>query len=363
MIRLIRPGLGSAARVAASLTPFKRGLNHKKQFYRLLSQTTARLDTKLPETTDTGKDLSSNDLSSRIPKFPFHKDVAPSLIPKSDSPRVSEKLSFRQLMEMLRTSTTPELLYMAESHRLYFLACFALAFVAAYNLFDMLTWVLPTAYKAYVEDMEEQKLERMQNLSTLLSRFGLVGTMSVIYLFTALFFVTFPSRLVRRIELDSPTRIVKLVTHPFMPGKPSPVISVPLKDLYIGARAKVWTGDGFYGAASKSSFFFFLWEKNKRLPWIVDRNGWFWGDARVYDVLFGKEPIAIAERGLSYDDGLKKQMLEAEKKKAELRRELGPAWRFKKSGILMQEDLKSFSERSKQAVLKIVKKDAQKRLK
>lgn len=314
-----------------------------------------RLDAKLPESTDQGKDLNSNDLSSRIPKFPFHKDLAPSLIPKPDSPRVNENFSFRQLMEVLRTQTKPELLYMAESHRLYFIACFAMAFVAAYNLFDMLTWLLPTAYEAYKEDMEDHELEGMENLKTLFKRFGLVAVMSGVYLFTSIFFTTFPSRLVRRIELDAPTRMVKLVTHPLIPGRPSPVINVPLSELYIAPKSKVWTGDGFYGATSKASFFFFLWEKNRKLPWVVDRSGYFWGDARVYDVLFGKEPIAIAERGLTYDDGLKKQMLEADKRRAELRRELGPAWQFKAQGQLMMEDLHKFSEKGRQAVLKSAK--------
>jgi len=339
--------IGWVPRFAPRLAPFAQ----PKLSVRFLSASPLRLDTRLPESSDPHRDLQSNDLSARLPKFPLHKDVAPSLIPKADSPRVNDHFSFRQLMETLRTQKTPELLYMAESHRLYFLACFALAFVAAYNLFDLLTLALPAAYSAYREDMEDSGREPMENLATVVKRFGLVAAMSAAYLFTSLFFVVFPSRLVRRIELDAPARMVKLVTHPVIPGQASPVISVPLKDLYIAQRAKVWTGDGFYGATSRSSFFFFLWESGRKLPWVVDRNGWFWGDARVYDVLFGKEPIAIAERGLSYDDGLKRQMLDAEKKRSELRRELGPAWQFKASTKLMLDDAHKFSEASKRAVL------------
>lgn len=310
-----------------------------------------RWNTQLPDSTDKSKDLLSNELQNRIPKFPLHKDLAPTLIPKSDTPRVGPNMSFKQLVERLANSKTPELIYMAESHRLYFIACFALAFIGAYNLFDMLDQAVPVIIKSFQEnDLDGQPIE---NLAQLIRRFGIVGLMCTAYLVTGLFFATFPSRLVRRIEFVPHDKgsLIRLVTHPWIPGRPSPVITVPARDLSIGNRSKVWTGEGFYGAASKSSFFFFLWEKDRRLPWVVDRSGWFWGDARVYDVLFGKEPIAVAELGLSYDDMLGREALAAEKKKAELRRELGPAWRFKASNQLMKEDVMNIGKRGKAAVM------------
>lgn len=316
--------------------------------------TLIRTSTRLPESSD-GDDLRANDLRSRIPKFPFHKDIAPTLIPKADTPRVGPNMTFAQLMRRLKESQGPELIYMAESHRLYFIACFALAFIAAYNLFDVLEMGVPLMIKSYQEnDLEGTAME---NLGQLVKRFGMVFVFAACYLTTGLVFATIPTRLVRRIEyIPGPTEFLKLVTHPLIPGRPSPVISVPLSDLSIASRTKVWSGDGFYGTASKSSFFFFVWEKGRRLPWIVDRNGWFWGDGRVYDVLLGKEPVALAEKGISYDDMLRQRMLKAEQKKAELRRELGPAWRVKAMGQLMKEDIDKYSAAGRKAVLGTLKK-------
>lgn len=314
-------------------------------------------DTRLPESVDKD-DLRRNDLSSRIPKFPFHKDLEPKLMPKADTPRVSKSLTFAELVRRLEESKGPEIVYMAESHRLYFIVCFAFTFISAYNLFDMIDTVFPLA----IQSFENNDLQGtpMENFGQLVRRFGLMGLLCAVYLGTGLFFAGFPSRLVRRIEYVPGTpQLVRLVTHPWIPGRPSPVVTIPLNRLSIGKRSKVWTGEGFYGAASKTSFFFFIWEKDHRIPWVVDRSGWFWGDARVYDVLFGKEPVALAEKGMSYDDMLRRQAELAEQKKAELRRQLGPAWQLKAMGKLMAEDIKKFNSASRRAVfaLRNLKKD------
>lgn len=313
-----------------------------------------RFNSKLPQSTDPDSDLQSNDLKARLPKFSLHKDAAPTLLPKPDTPRVGPNMTFPQLMERFRHFQGPELLYMAESHRLYFMACFALAFICSYNVFDLGDQVVPLMIKSYEEnDLEGTPIE---NLGQLVKRFGLVGLMCGVYLVAGLIFATIPSRLVRRIEYVPGVEVIKMVTHPLIPGRASPVVSVPMANLSIGKRTKIWTGEGFYGTTSKSSFFFFVWEKGRRLPWIVDRSGWFWGDGRVYDVILGKEPVLLAEKGISYDDALRHQMAVAEKKKAELRRELGPAWRYKAMGQLMKEDVQKFSAKGKSAVLGTLKK-------
>lgn len=313
-----------------------------------------RFNSRLPQSTDPNNDLQSNDIKSRLPKFSLHKDVAPTLLPKPDTPRVGPGMTFPQLMDRFRHFQGPELLYMAESHRLYFMACFALAFITAYNMFDLVDQVVPVMIKSYDDnDLEGTPIE---NLGQLVKRFGLVGVLACCYLVAGLTFATIPSRLVRRMEyIPGSPDVIRMVTHPWIPGRPSPVVSVPVANLSIGKRTKVWTGEGFYGTLSKSSFFFFVWEKGRRLPWIVDRSGWFWGDGRVYDVVLGKEPVLLAEKGISYDDALRHQMAVAEKKKAELRRELGPAWRYKAMGQLMKEDIDKFSAKGKSAVLGTLK--------
>lgn len=298
--------------------------------------TMVRMNSSLPKSAD-NQDLRANDWKSRVPKFPFHKDVAPTLIPKENTPRVSSTLSFKQLMEILYNSKGPELLYMAESHRLYFLACMALTFMVCYNLFDLLDRGIRGIGELHQEN--EEDLPPMHNALKTGGRVGTVAVLSAIYIIAGLTFAIFPTRLVRRIEyLPGPKEYVRLVTHPWLPGKSSPVITVPVENLSIGKRAKVWTGEGFYGTAQRASFFFFLFEKGRMLPWVVDRSGWYWGDGRVYDVLFGKEPVEEAEKGLSYNDMLQIQANEVNKQKAELRRQLGPAWRYKMIGQMMKED-------------------------
>lgn len=307
-----------------------------------------RFNSSLPKSVGNGngKNLQSNDWKSRVPKFPFHKDLAPTLIPKS-TPRVGPSLNFKQLMEILYKSREPELMYMAESHRLYFMACGALAFVASYNLFDLLDRAVKGIGELHGEN--EEDLPPVHNGLKTLKRVGLVGLMSAVYATCAITFATFPTRLIRRIEyIPGEKEFIRLITHPWIPGSKSPVITVPLENLSIGKKSKVWTGSGFYGTAQRSSFFFFIFEKGKLLPWVVDRKGWFWGDGRVYDVLFGKETVDYAEKGLSYDDELMIMHNRAQQKKAEYRRELGPAWRAKVMKDMMVEDATKLTTKSKQ---------------
>lgn len=330
--------------------PWSKGLTHVQPFLLhalRLGPPFVRHDSHLPKSVD-GKKLESNDWSSRIPKFPFHKDLAPTIIPKN-TPRVTKDFSFKQLMQVLIESRSPELVYMAESHRLYFLASIALAFIAFYNLFDLCDRSLRIMIKEYKEN--EHNLEPIANLGQVIRRGAVVFVLGAVYAVAGFVFATFPTRLVRRIEyLPGPKPHLRMATHPWIPGRPSPVITVPVDNMSIGKRTKVWTGDGFYGASNRSSFFFFMFEKGKMVPWMVDRNGWFWGDGRVYDVLLGKEPIDFAEKGLSYDDLLKIKMNEKSKRETELRRRLGPTWRAKSIGNLMKEDYAKLSKAAQRAV-------------
>jgi hypothetical protein len=306
-----------------------------------------RFNTRLPENVD-GRSVRANDLKSRIPSFPFGKEALPTLVPKPNTPRVGKDLSFSQLVQILKDSREPELVYAAESHRLYFVMSFALTFVVCYNLLDLLT----NGYIEVKEDYVENKgdLPHDENVKRTVKQVLLIGGMASIYAISAFVFAGFPTRLVRRIEyLPGPREHIRMVTHPWFPGRPSPVLTIPLDKVHMAKRAKVWTGRGFYGTADRSQFFFFLYEMGRHIPWIIDRSGWFWGDGRVYDHIFGKEPVKLAEKGYSYDDLLRLKMHEKSKKEAELRRELGPAWRAKAMGTLMKEDAQKLSGAAKRA--------------
>ncbi|VVT51292.1 uncharacterized protein SAPINGB_P003048 [Magnusiomyces paraingens] len=301
-----------------------------------------RYNTQLPDRVDP-RDPLDNSFKNRLPKFPFHKEAQPTLIPK-DSPRVSKSMSFRKLVQTLRSYKEPELLYMAESHRLYLVSCFALAFIVCYNIYDLLERTLPAAWDDYVRNDED--LPPAQNVVKTIGRLGMVLAIVGVYASAAIFFAMIPTRLVRRIYyLPGPREHIQLITHPFLPGRPSPVITLPLEDVTIGKTSKVWTGQGFYGTAQRTQFLFLLFEKGKLTPWIVDRSGWFWGDGRVYDVIFGKEPVEQAELGLSYDDMLKIRQKQVKQATMNLKQELGPAWKLKAMANLMKEDISSASQK------------------
>lgn len=306
-----------------------------------------RWNTQLPQNTG-GRDPRANDVKSRIPAFPFGREAKPTLVPKANTPRVGKDLTFSQLVNILKESREPELVYAAESHRLYFLMSFALTFVVVYNLLDLLANGYVEVTSDYVDNKGD--LPPDENRKRAAKQIGLVAVMAVVYGCAAVVFAGFPTRLVRRIEyLPGPRPHVRLVTHPWFPGRPSPVLTLPLDRMHMAKRAKVWTGRGFYGTSDRSQFFFFLYEEGRHIPWIVDRSGWFWGDGRVYDHIFGKEPVSLAEKGYSYDDLLRLKMHDKKTKEAELRKELGPAWRAKAMGRLMKEDAQKLSGAAKRA--------------
>lgn len=302
-----------------------------------------RFNSKLPESVD-DRDPLDNSFKNRLPKFPFHKEAQPTLIPKADTPRVTKTFSFPKLMATLKSYEAPELLYMAESHRLYIISCFALSFIVCYNIYDLLERSIPAAIDDFKANRED--LAPAQNMFKCARNMGMVLAMTGVYTVAAVCFAMIPTRLVRRLYyLPGAKEHIQFVTHPFFPGRPSPVVTLPLEKMVIGKTSKVWTGQGFYGTANKTQFLFLLFEKGKLFPWIIDRSGWFWGDGRVWDVLFGKESIEQAELGLSYDDMLKIRQKEYKQMSANLKQELGPAWKLKAMAKLMKEDLQSAGDK------------------
>ncbi|KAK9460275.1 uncharacterized protein V1516DRAFT_625391 [Lipomyces oligophaga] len=263
-----------------------------------------------------------------VPQWPLSKESFPTLqLHLIRTPRVSKNLTFRQLMTLLEKSPVPEvLLYQAEPHRLLFIICYSFAFVFTVYGIMFLDWALEESWLIYKENYDD--LPTVHNLAFMLAR-GLSAL--AIFAVPTLIVVTalmFPTRLIRRlyfypVTTTSKEPLIRFVVYPLIPRTSSPVITLPLSQLDRGknwGKTKVWTADGLYGTASRSQFFVFLFEKGSRIPWIVDRQGWFWGDGRVWDVLFGKESVAEAEKGLSGDDYIRmeqerRKFIKAEKKK------------------------------------------------
>ncbi|ODQ78380.1 hypothetical protein BABINDRAFT_29196, partial [Babjeviella inositovora NRRL Y-12698] len=285
-----------------------------------------------------GEADQQNSLASRLPKFPLGKETIPTLLPKPGVPQLGPNCSFADAIKILKTLKHEELIYEAEPHRLYFIACFCAAFVfAVYGL----TFVENTgtnAVKLYRENPE--CLPEDENKMMLAGRLGVTLAMFSVPACAVLFFVKFPLRLVRRIYyLPGPVEHVKIISHPMIPGRPTPVYTIPLEKLTRHQKSKVWTGRGFYGTLDNGSFFFRLKEQGKRATWIVDRKGFFWVDGRVYDYLFGKESLKEAEAGISYDQKHALASRDLKKKKEQMRKELGVAWQLKMQAQIMKEDI------------------------
>ncbi|CUM64528.1 uncharacterized protein PRCAT00002133001 [Priceomyces carsonii] len=285
-----------------------------------------------------GESTQDNELRSRIPKFPLAKENVPTLLPRPGVPQVSSKLPFRQVIEILKNKKKPELIYEAEPHRLYFLACFCCAIVFTVYGLVLLEYAYFQANKDYEENSEELELtlRKREWVMSLLKN----GSLGAIMLTAAYFVSKFPTRLIRRMwYLPGKEEYVKFTSYPLFPGRPTPVYTVQLKNLARKHKGRVWTGKGFYGTSDSSLFFFVLKESSPNKTWIVDRKGFFWSDGRVFDFLFGKETIAEAEAGIPYDEQIGIVNRQVQKKKKELRKKHGFFYKWKLLKNDMQNDV------------------------
>jgi hypothetical protein len=304
-----------------------------------------------------GESVQTNELSDRVPKFPLGKEVVSTLLPRPGVPRVGKQYKFSQVIQILKNKKEPELIYESEPHRLYFLTCFCCAVVFAVYGLVLMEYAYFQANKDY-EENEEEKNEVLRKREWLISWMK-NSVFGIIMLGAAYGMGKFPTRLIRRMwYLPGPVEHIKFTAYPLMPGRPTPVITVPLAQMSRRDTARVWTGKGFYGTADNSFFFFILKERlinsKKHRNWIIDRKGFFWSDGRVFDYLFGKETLAEAEAGIPYDEQIGIINREVKKKKQKLREEHGIFWQFKLGSKELQSDagkavnyVKSLSENKK----------------
>lgn len=316
-----------------------------------------RLNSQLPENFDPRKSLPSsgewkhlkqhipgegeqrNDLKDRIPKFPLGKENVPTLLPRPGVPRVGPKMSFRQVLQVLKNKKQPELIYESEPHRLYFLACACLAVVFAVYGCVLIEYAWYRSTKDYNENIQE--LDEVHRKRQRVLTFAENAALGSLALFAAYHFGTFPTRLIRRMwYLPGPVEHIKFSSYPLIPGRATPLITVPLENLMRRHKARVWTGKGFYGTADKSFFFFALKETSANRTWIIDRRGFFWSDGRVFDVLFGKDSISDAEAGIPYDEKIGMINKEVKKKKKELRGKYGRFYQLKLGAQEVKSDVK-----------------------
>ncbi|CCH42379.1 putative membrane protein [Wickerhamomyces ciferrii] len=281
-----------------------------------------------------GETDQSNSIWSRIPTLPLRNNS--SLLPKPGVP-TSSTHSLRSMLEVLYSKREPELIYEAESHKLYFISCGALALVAILYGSIMLEWTSEIAYEMYKQDGD------LLYFSGRIGAITLIAGLAIGFVYTLM---KLPTRLIRRIwylpgkKKDS--GFIKFTSHPLLPGRATPVHTIKLKNLNRSAKGRIFTKNGIYGTLDKSTFFFVLKESDKRFGyWLVDRNGWFWGDGRVFDVIFGKESIQEAEEALTYDEKFGKAMEKIENDKSKLKKELGTGYQLKVGADMIKQAIGS----------------------
>ncbi|ODQ47797.1 hypothetical protein PICMEDRAFT_26639, partial [Pichia membranifaciens NRRL Y-2026] len=283
-----------------------------------------------------GETNQENDLKSRFPaSLNFEKEAVPTLLPRPGVP-APNKYPLARLYDALTKKTEPELIYEAEPHKLYFVFCYAFAMLFilyglnAFNIGYGLAWGM---YEG-----NEMKMNETQLTIQLVMHLAIVTTLASMPLLAGLAFILAPSRLIRRIWYLPPVTFVRFTTHPLLPNRPTPVHTFPLGVLQKSITAKVYSGKGFYGT-NDSSFFFFLREEGNKIPFIVDRKGFFWGDGRVFDLLFSNDSIEKVESAKKIDEVYGDLIRERKNKEMQMRKELGFGWKTKAKAKLMKEDI------------------------
>ena len=312
-----------------------------------------------------GETSQENDLKSRFPaSLNFEKEAVPTLLPRPGVP-APNKYPLARLYDALTKKTEPELIYEAEPHKLYFVFCYAFAMLFilyglnAFNIGYGLAWGM---YEG-----NEMKMNETQLTIQLVMHLAIVTTLASMPLLAGLAFILAPSRLIRRIWYLPPVSstgvsrpdgqaFVRFTTHPLLPNRPTPVHTFPLGVLQKSITAKIYSGKGFYGT-NDSSFFFFLREEGNKIPFIVDRKGFFWGDGRVFDLLFSNDSIEKVESAKKIDEVYGDLIRERKNKEMQMRKELGFGWKTKAKAKLMKEDIEKLKQIVKGTSVPVVKAD------
>ncbi|KAH3675067.1 hypothetical protein WICMUC_002899 [Wickerhamomyces mucosus] len=277
-----------------------------------------------------GETEQSNSIISRLPTFPLRNNS--TLLPKPGVPMASDT-PLRSMLEILTKKKKPELIYEAEPHKLYFLVCGILAFIFSIYGFTFTDWGFRAVWKIYEEDSDLLMLAGRIGLCTLIS------SVAVGIVYSAL---SLPTRLIRRIWYipNKNDALIRFTSHPLLPGRATPVYTIRLSELNRSQRSKIFTKNGIYGTLDKSTFFFLIKERNKKFGyWIVDRNGWFWGDGRIFDILFGKESLEEASKGQTYNDKLKEVSDKLQSERQKLKDEHGVMWQAKVTSKMLKKDI------------------------
>jgi len=287
-----------------------------------------------------GEAEQTNSWKDRMPNsWHFEKEAAPTLLPRPGAPPPN-KWPLAKMYQVLKMKKEPELIYEAEPHKMYFVFCYAFALVFIIYAMNALSIGLTLTDRMYKDN--DNKLKDWQLDLEYVMHLVISVVMACLPLGIGFGFLLLPSRLIRRMwylpEGSGKPAYIKFTTHPLLPNRPTPVRTMPLGVLRKSMTAKIYNGKGFYGVTD-SSFFFFLRENGRRIPFIVDRKGFFWGDGRMFDLLFSNDTIDQVENSKKIDEIYGDLLRERREKEQALKKEYGFGWRTKAAGKLMVDDV------------------------
>ncbi|TID31284.1 hypothetical protein CANINC_000125 [Pichia inconspicua] len=316
--------------------------NHKDEIPAEIYEKKQVISRRIP-----GETTQENDLKSRFPSsLNFEKEAVPTLLPRPGVP-APNKYPLARLYDALSKKSEPELIYEAEPHKLYFVFCYAFALL--FIIYGLNAFNIGYEIATGMYNDNDMKLNDLQLNIQYAMHLGIVTVLSLMPALAGIAFLMVPSRLVRRIWYLPPVSstgqfrpdgqaFIKLTTHPLLPNRPTPTYTFPLGVLQKSITSKIYSGNGFYGT-NDSSFFFFLREKARKIPFIVDRKGFFWGDGRVFDLLFSNDSIETVENAKKIDEVYGDMIRQKKQKELELKKELGFGWKTKAKAKLLKEDI------------------------
>lgn len=288
-----------------------------------------------------GQKVQTNSMADRFPSsWKFEQEAVPTLLPRPGVPEPN-RYPLARMYQSLKAKKEPELIYEAEPHKLYFVFCYAFAFVFLVYGMNALTigWDL-TWGMYYDNDMNLDKLHLDMELAM---HIIMVLGLALLPISAGVGLICLPTRLIRRMWYlpGAPGReaYIRFTTHPLIANRATPVRVIPVSKLQKSVTAKIYSGKGFYGVTD-SSFFFFLRANNSRIPYIVDRKGFFWGDGRVFDLLFSKDSVDSVETSKKIDEVYGDMLKERRANQEKLKQKYGFGWRTKAAGKLMIDDVK-----------------------
>ncbi|QPG74372.1 hypothetical protein FOA43_001699 [Brettanomyces nanus] len=287
-----------------------------------------------------GERVQGNTLQDRFPStWKFDLEAMPTLLPRPGVPEPN-RYPLAKMYQFLKSKKEPELIYEAEPHKLYFVFCYAFAIVFIVYSVNALVIGRQLTDRMYADN--EMNLENWKLDLEYIMHGVIVMVLGLLPLSVGFGFLWLPTRLIRRIWYlpagAGRGAYIRFTTHPLLPNRPTPIRIMPLGSLQKSITARIYSGKGFYGV-NDSSFFFFLRESGKKLPFIVDRKGFFWGDGRIFDLIFSNSSIDEVESSKKIDEVYGDMLKERRAKQQELRKQYGFGWRTKAAGKLMLNDI------------------------